>query len=295
MKEFNRLIVAMSTAMFLVCSLMIVTGPERLPDIENGVRLAVIGDFGKAGIPVIQVAKMVRSWNPEAVVTVGDNSYPSGSYRDLFFGIYPYYSWAIRSEKLVTTLGNHDWGYPWDEGWDSDEIPLLKALPYLPGNGRYYSVLFGDNLVEAFIIDTDPREPDGIEEDSTQGQWLKNGLSHSTATYQLIFMHVPPYSSCLFGDNSSVSWPFQEWGAEAVFAGHCHNYERVMKDGFPYFINGLGGHPGLTEFEEITDGSMVRYIDNFGAQLIEATQEKMTISFITIDGDTIDYYEIYSK
>ena len=39
-----------------------------------------------------------------------------------------------------------------------------------------------------------------------------------------------------------MQWPFQAWGADAVLAGHVHNYERLDKNGLPYFVNGSGGN-----------------------------------------------------
>ncbi len=277
----------------LIFSSLISCAPNELPAMENGVRLAVIGDFGEPVRPAARVAEMVKSWNPDAVVTVGDNIYPSGDQEDYDKAVYPPYAEFIDRCAFFPALGNHDWGYPYDSiPFAPEEIPLLLNLPCLPGNGRYYSVSF-ENLVEIFVIDSDKNEPDGRSADSIQGQWLKNGLEQSTAVYQLVFMHEPVFSSCLFGDNQLLAWPYRQWGADAVFAGHCHDYERVMKDGFPYFINGLGGAEHMTEFREITEGSTVRYIDNFGAQMIEATNEKMTISFVNIKNEVIDMYEIY--
>lgn len=260
--------------------------------IENGIRLAVVGDYGDPGLPNFEVSRLINSWSPQAILTTGDNVYPGGNYLEYWVGVYPYYFRYIDSGRLFPSLGNHDWGYPWDAGHSVDSIPLLKTLTYLPGNGRYYRVVFGDNLVEAFIVDNDPREPSGITADSIQGQWLKRAMENSKAEYQLVFMHVPPYSSCFFGNNSTSAWPYKEWGAEAVFAGHCHFYERIMKDGMPYFINGLGGAQEITEFKEVTDGSVVRYIDNYGAQIIEATSEKMTISFVTVNNQVVDRFVI---
>lgn len=265
-----------------------------IPPMTDGVRLAVIGDYGQPGRPEKRVSNMVKSWNVDAVVTVGDNIYPSGKQLDYEKGVYRYYDWMIDRGYFFPALGNHDWGYPWDESFKSNEIPLLLSLHYLPGNGRYYSVTLGENLVQIFIIDSDVREPDGRTMDSVQGKWLKSQIAMSTATYKLVFFHEPPYSSCLFGDVKEVQWPFHEWGADAVFVGHCHFYERIMKDGFPYFVNGLGGGLEVTPFETITEGSTVRFIGDYGAQMIEATSGNLVISFVTVNGNIIDRYVIPS-
>jgi hypothetical protein len=44
------------------------------PDLS--VRFAVIGDYGRGGAPEADVASLVASWQPDLVITVGDNNYP---------------------------------------------------------------------------------------------------------------------------------------------------------------------------------------------------------------------------
>ena len=43
-------------------------------------------------------------------------------------------------------------------------------------------------------------------------------------------------------------------GATAVLAGHDHDYERLIIDGLPYFVNGLGGG-GIYQFTTPVPGS----------------------------------------
>lgn len=287
--------VRLSLTIFL--SIVILSGSRSLAEISlkqplvEGIRLAVIGDFGQHGRPELLVSNMIKGWNVDTIVTVGDNSYPSGEEGDLQKNVFQYYDWMISRGLFYPALGNHDWGYPWP-GFNADEIPLLLAFPYLPGNGRYYTIVLGNDLIRIFVLDSDSREPDGREVDSTQGGWLKLELANSTAKYNLIFFHEPPFSSCLFGDTAVMNWPFQKWGADAVFSGHCHFYERVMKNKFPYFVNGLGGSREVTPFVSITEGSTVRFIDEYGAQLIEASSTRLTISFITVQGELIDLFVI---
>ena len=66
-------------------------------------------------------------------------------------------------------------------------------------------------------------------------------------------------TSLASAQTADMRWPFQAWGASAVVAGHAHSYERIMIAGFPYFVNGAGGH-GTTAFD-ITPvaGTVVRY------------------------------------
>lgn len=294
----NRLIVFLISFILVFFVLgAIEIHPVPPPTLPNAVILGVIGDFGRPTFSAAAVPRLVSSWGVEAVITVGDNNYPIGA-ADTYWRnvILPYGKW-IRQEKYFPALGNHDWGYPWDAGWKADEIPQFDFIPYLedypPAQGRYYEVVFGENLVQAFIVDSDAREPDGRSADSIQGRWFKDQLEKSTAKYKLIFMHEPPYSSCMFGSNQTLAWPFKEWGADIVIAGHCHNYERLEVDGFPYIIDGLGGANDLSGFDYVRPDSLVRYLDSHGAILIEANSDRMEIYFITIFGQVIDNLTIF--
>jgi len=105
-------------------------------------------------------------------------------------------------------------------------------------------------------------------------------------------MHQPPYSSSGDGSIDWAQWPYQEWGADAVLSGHSHVYERLVVDGFPYFVNGLGGGPRYT-FNSPLPGSQVRFRDDYGAMLVEAAADKITFQFITRIGEIIDSFEIH--
>src|SRR5215813_1931282 len=53
--------------------------PESIPSIappDARIRFAVIGDYGSAGPDEAAVARLVRGWTPDFVVTTGDNNYP---------------------------------------------------------------------------------------------------------------------------------------------------------------------------------------------------------------------------
>ena len=88
-----------------------------------------------------------------------------------------------------------------------------------------------------------------------------------------------------------MQWPFSSWGADAVIAGHDHTYERLEEDGIPYFVNGVGG-AGRYYFEDILDGSLVRYNAEYGAMRVEATDTYILFEFITLAGEVVDRYEL---
>jgi hypothetical protein len=255
-------------------------------------RFAVIGDFGLAGQPEADVAALVKSWQPELIITTGDNNYPDGAAETIdenvgqYFHefIYPYkgeYGPGADVNRFFPTLGNHD--------WTTDKAQAHFDYFELPGNERYYDFVWG--LVHFFAVDSDSREPDGVGRSSIQGQWLKEKLAASTATWKIVYMHQPPYSSSHDGSIDWAQWPYKEWGATAVIAGHSHVYERLIIDGFPYFVNGLGGGPIYT-FNEPLPGSQARFQDDYGGMLVEATPDQITFQFITREGQVVDTYSI---
>ena len=76
--------------------------------------------------------------------------------------------------------------------------------------------------------------------------------------------------------------------------GHDHVYERIIKDNFPYIVNGAGGN-SLYNFKTPVEGSQVRYNCNYGALLVDVTDKAMTLRFITIEAGLVDTYTIQGK
>jgi hypothetical protein len=259
---------------------------------------AVIGDFGddflaNLGVGgVDQVATLVSTWNPDFVVTVGDNNYPDGAAGTIDANIGKHYAQYIGNyngafgpggdeNRFWPTLGNHDWNTP-------DVQPHLDYFD-LPGNERYYDVDYG--LVHVFAVDSETEEPDGATFDSVQGQWLQGALEASDACYKLVFFHRAAYSSGDHGSEMRMQWPFQEWGADAVLAGHDHTYERLAVGSIPYFVNGLGGSLPYQPFNEIPESEFF-YNDTYGAQLVTATDTDITFEFYSVASQLIDSYTI---
>jgi hypothetical protein len=257
--------------------------PEPLPT----TRFAVIGDFGYAGPNEQRVADFVKSQKPEFVLTTGDNNYVYGEQETIDANIGQYYAEYIcpysgrfgpgaRVNRFFPALGNHDWA--------------TRSLPYLdyfqlPGNERYYDVVWGN--VHVFVIDSDPHEPDGITASSKQAAWLRERLAASKSRWKVVTLHHPPYSSGSHGSSLALRWPYEAWGASLVLAGHDHHYERVEVGKLPLIVNGLGGR-SLYALNAPIPGSVVRFAAAYGAQIIEATPTELVSRFFTTDGKLID-------
>lgn len=263
-----------------------VTDPASCP---GDVQFAVIGDYGYTGEPEAAVAALVTSWNPEFIVTVGDNNYMDGEaetidgnigqyYSDYIFPYLGEYQSTATENRFWPALGNHD-------------LRTDQGQPYfdyftLPGNERYYDFIEGP--IHFFIMNSDPSEPNGRSMDSVQAQWLKTGLAESEQPWNLVIMHHTPYTSSLKRNpDKELQWPFKAWGATAVLSGHDHLYERFEVAGFPYFINGAGGKD-LYRFGPAEPGSIVRYNQDYGAMQIHAAADCINFSFYNTEQTLID-------
>jgi len=281
-----RLFLAIIQVLFLSSTLLYSQSPGRI-------RFGVIGDYGNAGQPESDVANLVKGWNPDLIITTGDNNYELGAastidqnigqyYHEFIFPYAGTYGQGDTVNRFFPSLGNHDWNTP-------GAAPYLNYFT-LPGNERYYEFVRGP--VHFFAIDSDGREPDGNSSTSTQGNWLKARLAASTARWKMVYMHHPPYSSgSVHGSTSVMQWPFRQWGATAVLAGHDHTYERLIKDSLVYFVNGLGGR-SIYSFGTPIAGSVRRYKDDYGAMLVEASADSIMFRFITRTGAVIDSFTV---
>jgi tartrate-resistant acid phosphatase type 5 len=273
-------------------SATLTTAPESSPTPNPSLRFAVIGDFGDGNQSEADVAGLVHSWNPDIIFTVGDNNYPDGQaatidanigqfYHDFIFPYPGTYGAGAPENRFFPTLGNHDWHAP-------------GAQPYLdyfnlPGNERYYDFVRGP--VHFFAVDSDENEPDGVGSTSIQAAWLQQGLAASTSAWNIVYFHYPPYSSGMHGSITWMRWPFAAWGANAVLSGHDHSYERLLVDGIPYLVDGLGGG-GIYDFYDIQPESQFRYNADYGAMLMTATGTNLHFEFISRAGKLIDQYEV---
>ncbi len=252
---------------------------------------AVIGDYGFTGQPELDVANLVKSWNPDFIITLGDNNYDNGAASTIDANIGQYYHGFIYNytgiygagspiRRFYPSLGNHDWV-------TAGAVPYLNYFT-LFGNERYYDFVFGN--IHFFAIDSDPNELDGNLNNSIQANWLKSSLASSTSSLNIVYFHHPPYTSgTTHGPTLAMQWPFYSWGADVVLSGHEHNYERIMRGTFPYIINGLGGK-SLYPLGSAAAGSIVRYNSDYGAMLVDVNKTDAAFKFYNRANVLIDNY-----
>jgi tartrate-resistant acid phosphatase type 5 len=270
---------------------------------SQSVRFAVIGDFGGGSANETSVANQVKSWNPSFVATVGDNRYGTINF-DLAVGrdYCPFLKNAgsgtncngngATINSYFPSLGNHDY----TDGGGLSEYLSYFTLPGAgvqtsgtSGNERYYDVIQGQ--VHLFILDSQGALTNSSDM-TAQKNWLQAQLAASTAVWKIVVDHHAPYSSCsTHGSVAAMQWPYQTWGADAMFSGHDHTYERVVLNGFPYFVTGNSGYT-LYNFGTPVSGSEARYNTTYGAVRVDASRHSMVFTAINMNGVTVDTYTL---
>jgi len=258
-------------------------------------RFAVIGDYGIDSEAEARVARMVSGWNPDFVITTGDNNYPSGEASTIDANIGKHYGRFIGNYRGAYGPGsptNRFWPSPGNHDWDAGSLAPYLDYFTLPGRGRYYDVVIGP--VHLYAVDSDPREPDGNTEGSAQARWLQTALASSSSCFDVVYFHHPAYSSGFHGSYLAMRWPFESWGADVVFAGHDHVYERAKVGGIRHITVGLSGNETYP-FNAPIPESEARFSARRGALLAVAREDGISFQFFADDGAEVDSYASFKS
>lgn len=266
--------------------------------IADSVTFAVIGDFGRSGDNELHVSEMVKSWNPDFIITTGDNNYPSGAPETLkenitdYYGDYIYNFDAVpddqcngiafqeKQNRFFPCPGNHD-TYTL-----SDLKPYLNYFT-LPGNELNYKFFWGS--VAFYSINSTGKNL------SEQYDWLKSEISRSDKPFTIVYFHHSPYSTGDHGDEPAMQWDFLSMGVNAVITGHDHLYSRIEKldePGLTYLVNGAGGKSLYSCGEnplDLSEFSVICQDKSFGAIRGRADNDRLILEFFTVDNQEVPF------
>jgi hypothetical protein len=211
--------------------------------------IAAAGDIAESGGDQQQTAGVVQSLNPDAVLTLGDNAYPSGSSSD--FASYYDPSWGRFASITKPAVGNHEYETAGAQGY----FDYFKVAPY------YSYDLCGWHLYSL------NREIAGSERDA-ELSWLRADLAAHAGQPMLAVWHEPRWSSgTTHGSDEGAAdlWnAVVAGGARVVLTGHEHLYERFAEldadgrrhpGGTREFVVGEGGTNNLYAFGAPLDTS----------------------------------------
>jgi PKD repeat protein len=259
--------------------------------VQQVTRFAIITDMGTCSTAQGVVAAMVSSWDPEFLVTAGDN-WQGRALTDpnnCSGGGYPaaignYYSPFLSpgSEAFWPSPGNHDY-YAGINNYQA----YFNYLPNNPnGNKRYYHIIRGP--VHFFLLDSEGALNSSSDMNS-QKAWLELRLRASAAPWKIVVLHHPPYTGGHQHQPSTpMRWPFAQWGADFVVAGHNHIYERSLQEGIRYFTAGVAG--GTVRTGSWFEGREAYVGGASGAMRVHASELSITFEYITSEGTIRDTY-----
>lgn len=211
-------------------------GFRTAPEPGQTFELSVLGDLGERSADQMALLSELENLPNDLVLLTGDVANPDGSLSNFDDNFFDVYAPMLGEVPFFPASGNHD--YITDEGLVYRQVFSLPENGGPAGPEDWYSFDWGDAHIVA--LDTE-------QIGATQADWLEKDLSdHANARWKIVFLHRPPYSSGMHGDNADV----QEWfvpifehaGVDLVLAGHDHDYERfVPMHGVLYVVTGGGG------------------------------------------------------
>ena len=283
---------------------------------------AIIGDYGFDNFLEEEVASLVKTWSPDFIITTGDNNYKAPGDAVTDFGEWDvaigkhygefilgrsdnrYPNQTSATQRFFPVIGNHDTGTgPSNQGNSGGTSrPYLHYFHFDPGNpsgrlpvgtGRhedfatYYDFRVGD--IHFFMMDTEHAISD-VELIEEQAAWLRSGLQKSTAEWKFVVTHFAPYTSAIKGNMPYAQLPYQQWGADGIFSGDNHVYERLsvsdeLNQDMLYIVNGASGNSNLHPFpvSKQIEASQSRVAIDWGATRVTVGATEATFEYFTRD------------
>jgi hypothetical protein len=241
---------------------------------DNEIVIANIGDYGQGNADETKVATLVRSWNPNAICTNGDDDYLA----DYSLSNQADYGVFVDRDIMFPCPGNHD--------WDAANLSLYLAyFDDVVDNQYYYAKQLGP--VTLFMLDSDARTPDGNTPDSLQAEWFTEKAANCRTPWKVACIHRAPFSSdTSHGSTEDSQWDYSNM--DLVLSGHAHTYERLLIGGTNYIVNGVGGSTNYLFSSTPLTGSQFRFNSKHGAAKMIITPKRLSWSFYSYDGALVD-------
>jgi predicted phosphodiesterase len=262
-------------------------GELALPNALASVKFAVIGDSGRGSVQQHEVAAQMERFREKFkynfVLMLGDNIYEGPATEDDYRTKFelPYRRLLEDKVRFFAVLGNHD-----------DPRQVWYAPFHMKGE-RYYSFVPPEDVLTRVATPVEFFALDSTNMDSAQLTWLDQRLASSKASWKIVLMHHPLYTSGRYRTASRVHrWLVEPvlvaHQVDAVFSGHEHIYQRTeLQQGIQYFISGGGG--SLRRGDGAAAPYIARTYDgDYHFMLVEIEADAMHVQAVSRKGDTID-------
>jgi acid phosphatase type 7 len=174
----------------------------------------------------------------ERVLALGDNQYMDGTLSK-YLASYDK-TWGAFKSITSPSPGNHEWA----TGNDSGYLSYFGLT-----SPTWYSFDLGDWHIVS--LDSNCNTIGGCSATSPEGAFLSNDLHSDTHLCQLLYWHVPRFSSSHKGLGFGAFWTIaNKDGVDVILNGHAHSYERFA----PQTTSGVADPKGIREFVVGTGG-----------------------------------------
>jgi hypothetical protein len=243
---------------------------------------AVVGDFGSGNRNETAVARMIESWRPDFVLTVGDNAYPLGAASLLDSRIFGPYAAVMRRSAWFPALGNHD-------VIGNGGKPELAAF-HAPGNERWYRFTWGNAAV--VVLDSTVTVGPG----SPQLRFARSAFALPSC-FRFAAWHHPPWeppgSRISPGLRRRIVPLVEQHDVQVVFQGHLHAYARSRPHhGVRYVAVGTGGAELDYDAGDLTIPSGRVVEGHFGALRVDVAGRAARFRYQTVDGRVRDAFRL---
>lgn len=238
-----------------------------------------LGDFGTGDKNQRSVADAISQINPEWFVSLADNVYSQEGYEAL---VGDYFGDFVSRSRFLSATGNHDY---------TEGIANFDSYFGTSEKTRYYKSSITEDI-DVFVLDSQAAL-DSAESMETQKDWLIGQISESNATFKLVVLHHPPFSSgTRHGPTTAFQWDFSSMGVNAVLSGHEHLYERISIDNVTYLVSGAGGR-ALHSCGTLIDSQAICIDETFGALYFTLSGNSLLGEFRSSKGEVLDSFTIF--
>jgi hypothetical protein len=265
----------------------------------------VVGDTGNGSLTQFQLANAMAQTEADLVMHCGDIVYPDFTYGLEDTRCLSVYRQQMRSVPFFFVMGNHEMqnGLLGTAYLETFYLPTNNVF----GSEHFYSFDHGDAHFVALYMPHFVPAPEmdayKLEEGSAQYSWLTNDLASSTKPWKFLFLHHPLATSGSHREdrnNGTVLFDWQilqnllvpvakRYGAQAIFSGHDHDYERFNPiNGVQLIVAGAGS----SELHGITDGRDVASSQFFSVPSfckVTIAGDTLSLQAIATNGTVIDY------
>jgi hypothetical protein len=257
----------------------------------------LFGDSGQGTTAQFKIAEQMEATGADLVLHVGDIIYYCFNAAQADARVFSVYHDQMRTTPFFFSMGNHD-GY-------CGMTDYLEAF-YLPTNSvtgteHWYSFDHGDAHFVALATDTQGGQRYDLN--SPQFKWLEADLAASKQKWKFIFFHHVVRSSSLhtyddyLGNLQYDKYELQayigtlaaKYGAQVIFNGHDHNYERFATyEGYNSFVSGGGG--ASLYGQAIQEEGSVQFYTRYNFLKVTVNGAEMAVEAIDDNGVVFDRF-----